>query len=48
MRHYPNIKVAVWWNGVDYDVNDQPGRVYLIDQTPEVVAAMREGLSARP
>ena len=47
-QRYPNIKVAVWWNGVDYDVNDQPGRVYLIDQTPEVVAAMREGLSARP
>lgn len=48
MRRYPNIKVAVWWNGVDYDVNDQPGRVYLIDQTPEVIAAMREGLSVHP
>ena len=42
---YPNIKVAVWWNGVDYDKNDNPGRIYLIDDSPEVVAAMKNGLA---
>ncbi len=42
--NYPNIKVAVWWHGVDYDKNGNPGRVYLIDNSPEVVKAMTTGL----
>ncbi len=42
---YKNIKVAVWWNGVDYDQNGNPGRVYLIDDSQEVVSAMKNGLS---
>lgn len=29
---YPNIKAAVWWSGIDYDRNNQPGRIYLIDE----------------
>lgn len=45
LEQYPNIKVAVWWNGVDYDKNGNPGRIYLIDDSPEVVEAMKNGLS---
>ncbi len=46
--NYPNIKVAVWWHGVDYDKNGNPGRVYLIDDSPEVTLAMKEGLKNYP
>ncbi|MDR3349516.1 MAG: hypothetical protein LBO03_07960 [Acidaminococcales bacterium] len=45
---YPNIKAAVWWNGVDYDRSGHPGRVYLVDDSPEVAAALSEGLRAYP
>ena len=45
---YPNIKAAVWWNNVDYDKNDNPARVYLIDNSPEVADAMKKGLAAYP
>jgi hypothetical protein len=48
IAEYPNIKAAVWWNGVDYDRNDNPGRIYLLDDSPEVSAAMAEGLRAYP
>lgn len=45
IEKYPNIKVAVWWNGVDYDKNNNPGRIYLIDDSPEVIEAMKNGLA---
>jgi mannan endo-1,4-beta-mannosidase len=38
------IKVAVWWNGIDYDADGRPGRVYILDETPETTAAFRQGL----
>ena len=43
--NYPNIKVAVWWNGIDYDRQGNPGRIYLINNSPEVIAAINRGLS---
>ncbi len=45
IEKFPNIKVAVWWNGVDYDQAGNPGRIYLIDDSPEVVSAMQQGLA---
>lgn len=46
--NYPNIKVAVWWNGIDYDRNGNPGRIYLINNSPDVTAAINRGLSKYP
>ncbi|SDE21970.1 glycoside hydrolase family 26 protein [Sporomusa acidovorans] len=39
------IKIAVWWNGIDYDQQGQPGRIYLLDETEETLAAFRQGLT---
>jgi len=33
---YPNIKVAIWWNGIDYDTKGNPARIYRMD-TPEII-----------
>ncbi|WP_371376389.1 glycoside hydrolase family 26 protein [Sporomusa aerivorans] len=38
------IKVAIWWNGIDYDSAGRPGRVYILDETEETTAAFRQGL----
>ena len=42
---YPNIKAAVWWSGIDYDQNNQPGRIYLIDEEESYLKIFREHLS---
>lgn len=46
IKDYPRIKVAVWWSGIDRDSNGIPGRIYLINDTPATVAAMKQGLKA--
>lgn len=40
---YPNIKVAVWWNGIDMD-GDKPARPYRL-QGDAVMATFRVGLA---
>ena len=42
---YPRIKVAVWWNGADYDNKGRVSRPYWMDETEDTAAAMREGLA---
>lgn len=42
---FPKIKAAIWWNGIDYDPQGRPGRVYLLDETEETTAAFRQGLA---
>ena len=44
LKNLDRIKVAVWWSGVDYDQQGGPGRVYLIDESDEVINAFRSGL----
>ncbi|MCX7779873.1 MAG: glycoside hydrolase family 26 protein [Negativicutes bacterium] len=44
IRRYPNIKVAIWWNGIDYDRAGNPGRVYLLDESQETTAVFRKRL----
>lgn len=46
ISHFPKIKVAVWWNGIDYDPSGNPGRIYLLDETEETTAAFKEGLKS--
>jgi hypothetical protein len=38
------IKVAIWWSGVDYDQQGQPGRIYLLNEDEAVINAFRERL----
>ncbi|SCM82042.1 Endoglucanase H [uncultured Sporomusa sp.] len=40
----PKIKVAIWWNGIDWDASGQPGRIYILDETEETTATFRQGL----
>lgn len=46
IHNYPRIKMAIWWNGTDWDPNMNPARIYRIDETPEVMKAFRDGLAA--
>lgn len=43
---YPNIKAAVWFSFVDYDMFDgvTPARPYWLDETDETLAAFKSGL----
>ena len=36
---YPDIKVAVWFNGIDYDADQTPARIYRLDETLQTMAA---------
>lgn len=42
---YPQIKMAVWWNGTDWDSQMNPARIYRIDENPAVIDAFKEGLA---
>ena len=46
MDKYPfnNIKVAIWWNGIDWDSKQNPARVYRLDNREDVVQVFRSGL----
>ncbi|HWR45031.1 glycoside hydrolase family 26 protein [Sporomusa sp.] len=41
---FNKIKIAIWWNGIDYDASGNPGRIYILDETDETTAAFRQGL----
>lgn len=43
MKEYKQIKVMIWWNGIDWD-GTKPARIYRIDQTPAVINAVKQGL----
>lgn len=45
INKYPQIKAAIWWNGIDLDQNKQPARVYRLDESSEILAAFRNGLA---
>lgn len=42
---FKNIKVAIWWNGIDYDHEGNPGRIYRLDQSDEMLEVFKNGLS---
>ena len=46
MKKYPfkNIKGARWWNGIDWDSNKNPARIYRLDNRDDVIQAFRRGL----
>jgi beta-mannanase len=44
IKYYDMIKVAVWWDGADYDSNGNVARSYYIDDPPALVEVFRKGL----
>lgn len=44
IKHFKNIKVAIWWNGIDWDQNMNPARIYRLDENEDTIKTFREGL----
>jgi hypothetical protein len=44
IRYYDRIKVAVWWDGADYDANGGIARNYFIDDPSILVETFRRNL----
>jgi hypothetical protein len=44
IRYYGEIKVAVWWDGVDYDSDGRIARNYFIDDPKILVETFRQHL----
>ncbi|MDR1247251.1 MAG: endoglucanase [Clostridiales Family XIII bacterium] len=44
IRYYNRIKVAVWWDGADYDENGRIARNYFIDEPKILVETFRRNL----
>lgn len=42
MKKYDRIKVAIWWNGIDWDENMEPARIYRLDESEEMLDTFRE------
>jgi mannan endo-1,4-beta-mannosidase len=42
---YDRIKVAVWWDGCDWDADKNIARSYFIDETEDLVKIFRENLA---
>ncbi len=42
---YDRIKVAIWWDGCDWDAEGNVARSYFIDETEELVRVFRENLA---
>ena len=45
---YPRIKVAVWWDGCDWDASGNIARPYFIDETPQIIQTFKELLNKKP
>ncbi|MBQ1252544.1 MAG: endoglucanase [Firmicutes bacterium] len=48
IENYPNIKVAIWWDGCDYDPTKEEkvvARSYVIDETEEILEVFRTNLN---
>ncbi len=43
IERFKKIKVAIWFNGVDFDANMQQARKYRLDDTQAVVNAFKDG-----
>lgn len=47
LPHYPNIKAAIWWSGVDYDRKGNPGRIYLLNEDEDTLKTFREHVNKK-
>ncbi|WP_202976446.1 glycoside hydrolase family 26 protein [Anaerophilus nitritogenes] len=44
MHPFKNIKVAIWWNGIDWDPLRNPARIYRLDNREDVMDTFRQRL----
>ncbi len=44
IKKLDRIKIAVWWSGVDFDQNGQPGRIYLINENEQILDVFKKRL----
>jgi hypothetical protein len=42
---YPEIKIAIWWDGCDWDANGNVARPYFIDEPRELLQIFRRAES---
>lgn len=42
---FERIKVAIWWDGCDWDAHGNIARSYFLDETPDVMQAFKKGLA---
>ena len=48
IEKYENIKVAVWWDGCDWDADGNVARPYFIDETKDLLDIFKEYLNKKP
>jgi mannan endo-1,4-beta-mannosidase len=44
MGKFENIKVAIWWNGIDWDADKNPARIYRLDENENMIRTFEERL----
>ncbi len=44
IKKYRNIKIAVWFSAADYDENNNPARLYWLDETQQTLDAFKQGI----
>jgi mannan endo-1,4-beta-mannosidase len=44
IKKLDRLKIAVWWSGVDFDQQGNPGRIYLINESEEILDAFKSRL----
>lgn len=44
IKQFDNIKIAIWWSGIDYDKDGNPGRIYLMDEDEKIIDVFRSRL----
>ncbi|WP_051280314.1 glycoside hydrolase family 26 protein [Anaerovorax odorimutans] len=47
IQYYENIKVAVWWDGCDWDSNGNVARPYFIDEFPQLIETFKKYLNVK-
>ncbi|MDD2503586.1 MAG: glycosyl hydrolase, partial [Clostridia bacterium] len=48
IENYENVKIAVWWDGCDWDAEGNVARPYFIDETPGIIQVFKEMLNKKP
>ncbi|MEL7656676.1 MAG: glycosyl hydrolase, partial [Bacillota bacterium] len=46
--NYENIKIAIWWDGCDWDASGNVARPYFIDETYDIIQTFKEWLNKKP
>ena len=43
IKRYDRLKVAIWWNNIDWDQDGNPARIYRLDESEEMLDTFKEG-----